>query len=316
MKEHPKRLRRIYMISSAAFSTVSVFSAWGAPLGAAFGLAVNLTEDAKNNYKNEFYKAADNALKRTYENITSESKKAILEELRQGEVEPDSLSELIRKTEYYQTRYCTEKDVKEIVNMFEMNYKDEVAHNSYLSNLCFLSANAITLEQLKAINDILLNEDKQLDTIQNEVSKTNKILQEAKIIFTGIINSIAFILVSMAVFVGINVLLFHNYDKNMLLIAPICYGISDFLIFFLGREEYIFTSLQQGLQKHSIKISKMLWKISVTFIFPIILCVSIFWLILFGSGLIKGILTPTLGLIMGNIVSILLKESRYIGKSD
>lgn len=316
MKEHPKELRRIYMVSSALFSTVSCFSAWGTPLGAAFGLVVNLTEDAKNDYKKELYKTVETALKLTGENISSKSKQKILEELSQFEVEPDSLSELIKKTESYQTQYCSEKEVREIIDLFETYYKLEAAKSDYLSRLQMISSDAITLDQLKEINKILWKEDKKLDNIQNEVSKTNQMLHEAKSIFIGIINSIAFILVSMAVFLGINVLLFHYYDKDTILIAPICYGISDFLIYFLGREEYIFTSLQEGVQKHNIKITKRLLKIIVTFIIPVFLCVSTFWLILLGTGLSGIALTPTLGLIMGNIISVLLKESRFIGRNN
>lgn len=45
MVEHPKVFRRIYMVSSAVFSAASGVYGWAAPLGAALGLAANLTED-------------------------------------------------------------------------------------------------------------------------------------------------------------------------------------------------------------------------------------------------------------------------------
>ena len=47
MKKQPKNIRRICMVSSAAFSAASGIYGWAAPIGAALGLAVNMTESEK-----------------------------------------------------------------------------------------------------------------------------------------------------------------------------------------------------------------------------------------------------------------------------
>ncbi|MEH2943452.1 hypothetical protein VSQ32_11405 [Lachnospiraceae bacterium KK002] len=56
MIEHPKQLRKIYMVSSAVFSAASGAYGWLAPFGAALGLAVNLTEDSKESPLYNYYK--------------------------------------------------------------------------------------------------------------------------------------------------------------------------------------------------------------------------------------------------------------------
>ena len=81
MIEHPKKLRKIYMVSSAVFSAASGAYGWLAPFGAALGLAVNITEDSKESNIEEFDDAVETALERTRESISSSAKHKILEEL-------------------------------------------------------------------------------------------------------------------------------------------------------------------------------------------------------------------------------------------
>ena len=92
MFEHPKQLRKIYMVSSAVFSAASGAYGWLAPFGAALGLAVNLTEDSKESNIEEFEKAVETTLERTKERMSSDAKQKILDELCEMEVDPDSLS--------------------------------------------------------------------------------------------------------------------------------------------------------------------------------------------------------------------------------
>ena len=82
------------MVSSAALSMVSVAWIPATIPSAVLGLVVNLTEDEK---KLEFNSAVEAAIKRTREQMTSPSKQAILDELDQLEIEPNSLGELIKK---------------------------------------------------------------------------------------------------------------------------------------------------------------------------------------------------------------------------
>ncbi|MBD5544594.1 MAG: hypothetical protein HDR01_10250 [Lachnospiraceae bacterium] len=312
MTEHPKEIRRIYMVSSAVFSAASCVYGWAAPLGAALGLAVNLTEDAKQSDKEEFDFVVEAALRRTRQSISSSAKQNILEELCQMEVEPDSLSELIKKTEAYQTHYCTGADAKEILNMFEMFFRDEIAKNPHLSNLYVLSTGFVTLEKLELMNKILIKDDKKLDKIQQDVSDINRKLVEAKKTCVRCLNSIAFILVAMAVFLGIGIFSSHTYDKMIIWIAPVCYGISDFLIFFLGKEGYVFMSMREGILRYNLKISERRWKMIATFIIPTFLTVGCFWIILCAVDMRSDrLIIPTLGLILGNVVSIMLKGARF-----
>ena len=127
------------------------------------------------------------------------------------------------------------------------------------------------------------------------------------------LNSIAFILIAMAVFLGTGIFLLHTYDRMMITIAPICYGVSEFLVFFLGREGYIFMSMREGIvRKYYLKIGEKAWKIIVTFIVPIILTVSCFWIIYCAIDIREeNILVSTIGLAGGSIVSTLLKEVRF-----
>jgi len=139
MIEQPEHIRIICMVSSAVFSAASCVYGWAAPLGAMLGLAVNLTEGDRSDNIKDFSHAVEAAIKRTKQSITSDSKQSIFEELCQFEIKPDTLKELIEKTEAYQRHYCTELDIKEIINVFEMYFRDEIAKSPHLSNLYILS---------------------------------------------------------------------------------------------------------------------------------------------------------------------------------
>lgn len=311
MKEQPKSIRRIYMVSSAAFSAASCVYGWTAPLGAALGLAASLTEDSKVSNVEEFNMVVERALERTKDSITSDTKKKILEELCKMEVEPDSLSEIIKTTEIYQAKYCTEKDAKEILNIFEIYFRDEIAYNSHLSNLYILSTGFITLEKLELVNEIFVKDEEKLDNIQTELSGINKILIEIKKGFSNFINGISFVLIAMAVFLGLNLFSNHTYDRMMIEVAPVCYGISEFLIFFLNKNGYIMSL--HGLMKevHKKHIYKVYFKIIVVFFIPIFIACSCFLLIFSTIGIDKNLLlTSTVNLIYGSIVSIGIKNMK------
>ncbi|MBD5453749.1 MAG: hypothetical protein HDR30_05460 [Lachnospiraceae bacterium] len=304
MIEHTKEIRRVYMVSSAVFSAASCVYGWAAPLGAALGLAVNLTEDEKKSNKEEFEKAIDCALDRTYKSITSDTKRKILEELCQIEVEPDNLNDLIKKTETYQIQYCTDADIKEILSIFEIFFRDEISKRPYLSNLYVLSTGFVTLEKLKQINDIIVNGEKKLDKIEEEVSSITKIVKDAEKICVGCLNSTAFIIISMAIFLGIGIFSNHLYDRMLVMIVPMCYAISDFLIFFLRKRQDIFKPI---FGKFKI-VDEILYKIIEKFIIPIILTVSCFWITIFAIDMIDyNFLFLTRALIIGKFVSLMIK---------
>lgn len=304
----PKMIRRIYMISSAVFSAASCVYGWAAPLGAALGLAVNLTEDNKESNINEFAMAIDCALDRTYNSITSDTKRKIIEELRQIEVEPDSLNELIKKTEAYQYKYCTEADVKEILSIFDVFFRDEISKRPYLSNLYILSTGFVTIEKLKQINDIIVSDEKKLGNIEEKVSGINKMLIEAKKIYADCMNGIVYILVSLAIFLGLNIFLFPSYHRVEVLVAPICYSISAFLVYYVKNERSVFLSMNL-LNRFELEIGEVIYKLIGNFFIPIILTVSCFWMILWVLNIKdNNLFYSTTGLVIGNIISILIKK--------
>ncbi|MBD5145459.1 MAG: hypothetical protein HDT21_06045 [Ruminococcus sp.] len=315
MLKQPKEIRRIYMVSSAAFSTASCVYGWAAPLGAMLGLVVNLTEDSKNDNIKDFSNAVETALERTKRSMSSESKQRILEELCEIEIEPDTLRELIKETESYRKYYCTENDAQEIINVFEMHFREEIAKSPQLSNLYILSTGVVTLDKLKIIVDGLEESNKKLDEIQSEVSGIRKMLEKAKIVCIECLNSIAFILVSMSVFAGFCIFSDYPYDKTLVLIAPFCYGISDFLIFFLNKKMCINKEMRINLLNRNITIPyfsakyNKIWRIIVSPMISIVLTVSCFWLMILVLNINRDIsFFPTYGLIVGNVISIIFKN--------
>ena len=72
-------------------------------------------------------------------------------------------------------------------------------------------------------------------------------------------------------------------------------------------------SMREGLaKKYYLKIGEKTWKTIVTFIVPIMLTISCFWVIYCATDIRKdNLLISTIGLAGGNIVSTLLKEARF-----
>lgn len=324
-KEQPKVIRRICMVSSAVFSATSCIYGWTAPIGAALGLAASLTEDIKTENKEEFSKVVERALQRTKASLQSDYKKDILDELCKMEIEPDSLSELIKKTEIYQKRYCTKKDIKEIISVFEMNFRDEIANNSHLSNLYILSSGFMTLEKLELINDIFIKDEEKLNKIHVEVSGIKKMLLDLKKCFAELLNGLTIVLIAMAVFLGINIFTEFSYDQIMIGIALACYGISEFLVYFLNKngyivslhcmiERYYTTRILHGMyeidKKH--KMYKVCCNIITIFVVPILITVACFLIIFLNIGINKETLfSASINLMCGNGVSILIKNFSF-----
>lgn len=91
------------MVSLAVFSAATCVYQWAAPLGAVLGLAVCLTEDEEiYQGKDEFEEKVMRALSRTKHSLTSDSMRAIVDELSKQEVVPDSVTDLMS---YHQTAH-------------------------------------------------------------------------------------------------------------------------------------------------------------------------------------------------------------------
>lgn len=328
--EIEKSIRRIYMVSSAVLSASSFVFGWTAPLGAAFGLAVNLSEDKRAPLAKEFKGAVEAAYSRVKNSITSGSNRIILNELFVEEIAPpDNLSDLIRKTEAYQVQYCTEKNVTEIVNIFDMHFREEIANRPSLSNLYVLSTGFVSLEQLKKINDILHSDSKKLDSlgedivsVKEELSSLNSHAISLSSAFKTVSDGLVSVLASMAVFLAYSLFLFPVHYILFLVIAPISYGISyifsvasdkGFLSRSLRSVRKVFTKGSMSVDNPNITSSPIL---SIVYPYVVSFFVSIACFLIFSYALFldseTSILISTLGIALGNLVGSLL---RYMGRN-
>lgn len=237
--EQPKELRRIYMVSAALFGVASGVYSWMAPIGVALGLAVDLTEDKSKGNVYLLESAVERALDRTRESISSKSIQKIVDELGRFEIVPDNLGDLLEKTDTYQTQYCTEADKRDIINKFDAFFRDEVSKCESLSHLYILSNGLTTIEKLKAINDTLVLDDKKLAHIQSDVSEIKGKMSRLEHILMDVLSEITFVLISTALFLATGIVLQHDYDKIMIIVAPVCYGISSIMSYSLQRAGYV-----------------------------------------------------------------------------
>jgi len=291
------------MVSSAAFSAASGVYAWAAPIGAALGLAVNIDEFQNKNLQKRFEDAIDKALAKTKKATNSESKARLIEELENMEIDLDSLNQIIKKTEIYRMRYCTDLDAKEIIERFDIFFREEISRDEMLSNLYILSTGLTSLEKLQEINKIMHSNGDRLERIENEVTKISKILRKVDKFLTTLFNEIAFILVGMAVFLGFEFFNYPYFDRDFIFIVPLCYGITDLITWYLTKNKISLKGIKYSRFIEDRSISFLLY-----FLVQMLMTVSCFWLILFATdiGYDINILKPTMGVVLGRFISTLL----------
>ena len=343
MFEHPKQLRRIYMVSSTTFGIASLVYGWMAPLGAVIGLAVKLTVDRRTENEEAFTKAVEATISKMKKTINSDSNKAILEELLAFEIEPDNLSDLIKKTEAYRTKYCTNANVTELVNIFDSFLRDEVSQSESLSHLFLLSQGLLTLDKLQMINDIICISDTKLNKIKDDiaemrdgVSDVRSDVSDIKSSMEGfstwagnalrfIADGIVFVLLSMAVFLVLGIFLFSAYDRIHLIVVPICYGISYCLSHAIVAKDSKITGWILNRRKHAEYLrGKRKWLYCVYrklvnpyHTFSILLSVSCFLIINLAiyQGDDYSLVTPIIGIILGNVFGMLLRNAPVFNPS-
>lgn len=301
---------------------------WAGPAGAALGfLGAVLDAHPLININREYVTALDNALQKTRKRVRSVTHQKIIDELNGDVDNPSTLSEAIEKTEAFQIMYCTQNEVKEILAIFDPIFREEVAKSKLLYKYSLLNTGDETLKNLKELNNIFLNSNKKIDAIhadtQNavkEIKKANNFLNGIKRLSINCVNCFAFLLSSMAIFLVMGTFIFH-YVNNQLIAAPVALALSDFLLYCLKQNHYVYSSLLDGLfiisQNRIMHTSniyaqiKKNWKLVVTVITPILISSSCFWLILSPVGYtLKDLLQPTTGLVCGQVVSILLKGAK------
>lgn len=193
-----EKIKKICLVSSAAFSAASGAYPWTAIISAGLGLCANIDPKNRPELEEEFIAAVDAALSKTKNELTTADSKKIIDELSSDVVRPDNIGALIINTETYRRQYCTESDKKRIVDLFDMYFKEEVCRYGTLSNYYLLAAGTVTLDAIKRANDALVDQDKKLSAIQQGVNgidnKTNRIF----VFFKNIFVELGFVLVATA----------------------------------------------------------------------------------------------------------------------
>ena len=98
-------------------------------------------------------------------------------------------------------------------------------------------------------------------------------------------------------------------DIAVIWTAVISYSISAVLLFFLQKQDYIFTTLNREIESLKEERMRTICKTIMTFAFPVILTTTVFWMILLQTGLLDGIgLFMTVGLILGEVLRTVIKN--------
>lgn len=304
-----KRIRKICMVSSAAFSAASGCYGWLAPVGAALGFAVDISKEKVSTHE-EFDEAVMAALNRTEEKLGSKGR--IIEELGEWEWVSEPLDKLIEKTDYFQSQYCTNADTREIVEIFEKYFKEEIINRPSLSNLYMLSMESAALEKLEKIKLIvnILGENRiKLEDIQKELRNTDKKITLMHQIYMKYIRSIVFIIVAMVIFWGRGLLLNHTYDRMMIVIVPFCYIIAESIIFILSIDGNVIISGYKYIKnRDKYHNSKILMNGFVTYVIHMISSMFFFSLFYFTLNIDDNFMFSALSLALGSFASVFLRE--------
>lgn len=260
-----RNIRKICLVSSAAFSMLSYTYGWTAPIAAVLGCAADYADTSNVfSHKEQLEEAITKALDRAAQSCQSESQRRIISELIEQNIEVDDLQDLIRQTETYRAQYCTQADTKEIVSRFEMHFRECVAESPELSRLYILSTGMTTLDELKKIYEIVYEGKSKVDAIHSEALKTNKFLDGIKQKICTISHEAAYVLISMAVFLLVGIISQNGYPHHWVYAGLVSYSVSSFLTYNGRIEEYIYLNALEskkdylGKSGSRVRISPMM----------------------------------------------------------
>lgn len=309
MREIPKELRTICMVSSAAFSAASGFFGWLAPVGAALGFAVDISEDAVD-ISEEFDKAVLKSLEKTKKELPS--KRGLIEELAELHPVPKQINDLIAETEYYKSHYCTNLDRIEIISRFEKNFRKEIVKKPSLSHLYILSmeyAALDKLEELQQLGKTLNKNGEKLDILQRDLNSTYKKVTMVHQICMQYISSIVFIIIAMTIFWGSGILLNHTHDKIMIVVVPFCYTMAESLLFILSLDgTIIFSKYKRIKDIYKHYFGKLVWNGTLTLLVHMIVSMFFFYIIYLAIDIDDSLLFSFVSLALGSFVSVLLRK--------
>ena len=195
-KEHDN-FKKICLVSSTAFSAATCVWPWAAPIGALLGLVASVSQEHRPDIEAEFNRAINAALLKTRQELTSENSIEILDKLSEAISRPDNLEELIKITGECRED-CTNRDIKPIIDSFDVHFRAEVSKCEILSHYYTLVAGAVTFESIKRVMDALDKQSERLSLIEKGVNNNNSILRRALALLSMVSRECGFALIAVA----------------------------------------------------------------------------------------------------------------------
>ncbi len=313
-----KTVRKISLVSSALFNISACVYNWMSPIGIALSCISDLG-DIHSDYKeltNEqaLIEVIEQALKKTLENTTLQSHKDIIEELCNTTVDINNFEDIIKQTEAYQVKYCTNADAKAIISNFEYYFIDCLSHYDALSRLYILTMEYSALEELKKISGFVSDTNKKLDDINNTVNETNNLIFKLKQQISVISQEMSYILVSMSIFLMFGIFTEYGFPNSWIFVGLTSYILSSYLIHNLVKDGRIYETLYSiKLHMQTDPICMKIPKILSTLLLPSIISTACF--LIYVSATYNrsdpALIYAIVGLMLGNYISSLLRTTKY-----
>lgn len=224
-----KTVRKICLASSNLFNLTSCVYNWTAPIATALGCVVTWTDELSESLSDEYDAAIMEALELTKKRTSSSSQLKILDELIGTPVTPENLDDLIKKTESFQTQYCTNQDAKRIIEIFEVCFRECVPNHELLSRYYILSTGVASLEELKKICEAMKSEHENIRAIKADTANIIHTLSIFDELVKECFYELAFALISVATFLFFGVFSTYGFAPSWYLVALICYIIASVL---------------------------------------------------------------------------------------
>lgn len=322
------KVRKISLVSSAIFNITACVFHWMTPLGIVLGCVSDLAEIYGNDeISNEeaLELLIKEALDKTMNDITISSHKKIIEELYTEKIVFDSIEDIIKKTESYQAEYCTNIDAQAIIVMFEKNFFECLSHYDALSKWYMLTMGRSMLDELKNICLLISNQEKKLDDINNTVNETKSLLEKIISIYSKISQEIAYILVSMSIFLGFGLFRTNGFPNSWISAAIVCFSLSSYFSYHLSEGGSIYKSIYDiwfhgdtDKQFQTKNYFSRFMKLLRTFLLPLMINIACFlvYICAIDDRNIIALPQAICALTLGSITSILLRASSIHKKTN
>ena len=232
--KNKKKFKIIGYISPVTFNFLALFTAagWVPLIGGALAATANILADKaeKDKLINQYNKCVEKALE-SAKNATDRGDWIdLLNELSSEEGVYESLDDLIEKSDCFRLRYCTPKDAKEIIDLFEQCFIKEVATYQDLNNFYTLNNTRITLEKLKEISNIMNDNHDKINKMSNEVSKIGKAFDICESYIKKFTQRVGNSLIAFCCFILLGVVFKGQYSSTITLFLPLFFLISELIV--------------------------------------------------------------------------------------